>query len=157
MSANISAGLLMYSIKSGELKVFLVHPGGPFFANRDNGYWGIPKGLQDENEELLKTAKREFEEETGIKPEGDFIPLGSVKQKTGKIVHAWGFKWEDDSKIEIKCNEFEIEWPPKSGKKLTFPEVDKGEFFTVSEANEKMIEAQREFIARLEAHLKSEA
>ena len=155
MTANISAGLLMFTIKNGELKVFLVHPGGPFFEKRDKGYWGIPKGLQDENEELLLTAIREFEEETGIKPKGDFISLGSVKQKTGKIVHAWGFKCEDDSQIEIKCNEFEIEWPPKSGKKLSFPEVDKGEFFTVSEANGKIIEAQSEFITRLEAHLKS--
>jgi predicted NUDIX family NTP pyrophosphohydrolase len=156
MAANLSAGLLMFTIKNGELKVFLVHPGGPFFEKRDKGYWGIPKGLQDENEDLLKTAVREFEEETGIKPEGDYIPLGSVKQKTGKIVHAWGFKCEDDSQIEIKCNTFEIEWPPNSEKMLSFPEVDKGEFFTVGEAKEKIIEAQKEFITRLEAHLKSE-
>jgi predicted NUDIX family NTP pyrophosphohydrolase len=145
----------MYTLKNGELKVFLVHPGGPFFQNRDKGYWGIPKGLQDENEELLETAKREFEEETGMKPSGDFIPLGTIKQKTGKIVHAWGFEREDDSPIEINCNHFEIEWPPKSGEKLSFPEIDKGEFFTVGGAKEKIIEAQIEFITRLEEYLKA--
>ena len=153
MPANLSAGLLMFTVKNGELKIFLVHPGGPFFKNKDKGYWGIPKGLPDENEELLNAAKREFEEETGMKPKGDFIPLGTVKQKNGKVVHAWGFKCEDDSPVDVNCNTFEMEWPPKSGRKQSFPEIDKGEFFSINEAKEKINEAQKEFIMRLEKYL----
>ena len=154
MAAYISAGLLMYTVKNDGLKIFLVHPGGPFFKNKDKGYWGIPKGLPDENEELLNAAKREFEEETGMKPKGDFISLGTVKQKNGKVVHAWGFECEDDSPVEVKCNTFEIEWPPKSGKRQSFPEIDRGEFFSLSKGKEKINEAQKEFLIRLEEYLK---
>jgi len=154
MVAAVSAGLLMYSINKGELKVFLVHPGGPFFKNKDIGYWGIPKGLQDDDEALLNTALREFREETGINPTGDFIPLGSVKQKNGKTVYAWAFRVESDEPVEIKSNTFELEWPPHSGNKQHFPEVDKGEFFLPDAAREKMVETQREFISALEKHLK---
>jgi len=154
MIAAVSAGLLMYTINKGELKVFLVHPGGPFFKNKDIGYWGIPKGLQDDDEALLNTALREFREETGINPTGDFIPLGSVKQKNGKTVYAWAFRVESDEPVEIKSNTFELEWPPHSGNKQHFPEVDKGEFFLPDAAREKMVETQREFISALEKHLK---
>ena len=154
MIAAVSAGLLMYSINKGELNVFLVHPGGPFFKNKDIGYWGIPKGLQDDDEALLNTALREFREETGINPTGDFIPLGSVKQKNGKTVYAWAFRVESDEPVEIKSNTFELEWPPHSGNKQHFPEVDKGEFFLPDAAREKMVETQREFISALEKHLK---
>jgi predicted NUDIX family NTP pyrophosphohydrolase len=140
----------MYAVNDGTLKVFLVHPGGPFFIQKDNGYWGIPKGLQDKNEDLLDTAIREFSEETGIIPSGDFFPLGSVKQKNGKTVHAWAFQVENSNSVTIQSNTFELEWPPNSGKKQNFPEVDKGEFFPVDIAREKIIEAQSWFISELE-------
>jgi len=149
MSSNISAGLLMYSFKNGKLKFFLVHPGGPFFTNKDIGYWGIPKGLTENNEELLEAAKREFIEETGIKPDGEFLPLGTVVQKNGKTVHAWAFECENDNNVEIECNTFKMEWPPKSGKFHEFPEVDKGEFFSEEDARVKINSAQLAFIDRL--------
>lgn len=153
MASDISAGLLMYSLKNAKLKIFLVHPGGPFFTNKDNGYWGIPKGLTESNEELLGAAKREFEEETGVKPEGEFIPLGTIVLKSGKIVHAWAFECENDDNIEIDCNTFRMEWPPKSGKFQEFPEVDKGKFFTEEEAKIKISTAQLPLIDRLKENL----
>jgi predicted NUDIX family NTP pyrophosphohydrolase len=153
MADLISAGLLMYCFKNNVLKIFLVHPGGPFFQKKDEGYWGIPKGLAGKDEDLLDAAKREFEEETGITPEGKFIPLDHVIQKSGKKVYAWAFGAKDDSPIEITCNTFEIEWPPRSGKKQKFPEVDRGEFFSEKEARKKIISAQAEFIDRLEKYL----
>ncbi|MGE5806688.1 MAG: NUDIX domain-containing protein [Ignavibacteria bacterium] len=149
MPNDISAGLLMYTIKNGKLKIFLVHPGGPYFTNKDAGYWGIPKGLTENDEELLESAKREFEEETGIKPKGEFLPLGSVMQKSGKTVHAWAFECENEDKLEIECNTFKMEWPPKSGKFREFPEVDKGEFFSQEEVKVKINSAQLSFIERL--------
>ncbi len=155
MADLISAGLLMYCLKNLELKLFLVHPGGPFFTKKDEGYWGIPKGLAEKDEDLFEAAKREFEEETGIVPEGKFIPLDSVIQKSGKKVYAWAYEVRDDSPIEITCNTFEIEWPPRSGEKQNFPEVDKGEFFTVEEVKEKINPAQIDFIDRLEKYLNS--
>ena len=154
MPSNISAGLLMFALRNGTLKIFLVHPGGPFFTNKDDGYWGIPKGLTEEGEELLESAKREFEEETGIKPEGEFLPLGWVVQKGGKTVHAWAFECENDDKLEIECNMFKMEWPPKSGKFREFPEVDKGDFFSEEEAKVKMNSAQISFIERLKEIIK---
>ena len=155
MNDKLSAGLLMYTAKNGELKIFLVHPGGPYFIKKDEGFWSIPKGLPEENDtDLLSTAKREFEEETGIIPSGEFIPLGKIVQKNKKIVHAWAFEIDKDDTIMIKCNTFEIEWPPKSGKRSSFPEVDRGEFFSVEEAKKKINPAQVELIARLEEYLK---
>ena len=148
MTENISAGLLMYSRKNG-LKVFLVHPGGPFFMKKDDDYWGIPKGLTEEDEDHLQAAVREFEEETGIKPVGEFIPLGSIIQKGGKKVYAWAFEYSDDVPVKITSNTCHIEWPPRSGKKITIPEVDKGEFFTIEEAKVKMKKAQQDFLDRL--------
>jgi predicted NUDIX family NTP pyrophosphohydrolase len=150
MVGAVSAGLLMYRIIDGMLEVFLVHPGGPFFQNKDEGFWGIPKGLKEENEDLLDTAVREFREETGINPEGEFIPLSSVKQKNSKTVHAWAFKTENKNSIDIQSNMFEMEWPPHSGRKQQFPECDRGGFFNVSAAREKIVEAQRAFISELE-------
>jgi predicted NUDIX family NTP pyrophosphohydrolase len=140
----------MYTVANGGLQIFLVHPGGPFFSKKDDGYWGIPKGLHEVNEALLDAAIREFREETGINPSGDFLYLGSVKQKSGKIVHAWAFRVEDNKPVKIQSNTFEIEWPPKSGIKQNFPEVDKGEFFPVDIARTKIVEAQKEFIYELE-------
>lgn len=148
-----SAGLLMYNNQEKDLKVFLVHPGGPFFTKKDDGYWGIPKGLIEKNEDHLEAAKREFEEETGIKPLGEFISLGSTIQSNNKIVYAWAFETELRGQIQITCNTFEMEWPPHSGKKLEFPEVDKGEFFSISEAKKKVYSAQLVFLNRLEEYI----
>jgi predicted NUDIX family NTP pyrophosphohydrolase len=155
MAELISAGLMMYTYKDKKLKIFLVHPGGPFFIKKDNGYWGIPKGLVEKNEDLFETAKREFEEETGIIPNGKFIPLGFVIQKNGKKVYGWAYETNDDSLTEITCNTFEMEWPPHSGKKQNFPEVDKGEFFNIEDAIKKINSSQVQFINRLEKHLQN--
>lgn len=148
MTKNISAGLLMFSRKNG-IKVFLVHPGGPFFRNKDDGYWGIPKGLIEGEEVHLEAAEREFEEETGIHPYGEFFPLGNITQKGGKVVFAWAFEVPKDEPITINSNTCHVEWPPKSGKIITIPEVDKGEFFTIDEAKIKMNLAQHDFLDRL--------
>ena len=148
-----SAGLLMYHKDGNKLKIFLVHPGGPFFSKKDEGYWGIPKGLLEEKEEILQAAIREFEEETGIQPKGDYISLGTITQTNNKIVHAWAFESDNSEQIDIVCNTFEMEWPPRSGKKQKFPEVDRGEFFTISEARKKVYSAQQVFIDRLLDHL----
>ncbi len=156
MQKITSAGLLMFNVTNEEIKVFLVHPGGPFFAKKDNGWWGIPKGLPDENEDLLNAAVREFEEETGTKPSGEYIPLGTVEQKGGKTVYAWAFKTDNCIPFDIICNTFTIEWPPGSGKIQSFPEVDKGEFFTIGEAETKINSAQKEFLVRLLEYLNKE-
>jgi predicted NUDIX family NTP pyrophosphohydrolase len=146
-----SAGLLMYRINRHDLEVLLAHPGGPFFKNKDDGYWSIPKGEPDENEdELLETAKREFEEETGIKPAGKFIELGNILQKGGKTVHGWAFEGDIPEGFIHKCNSFETEWPPHSGKKMKFLEIDKVEFFSSEKAKKKIKDAQIPFIERLE-------
>jgi predicted NUDIX family NTP pyrophosphohydrolase len=144
-----SAGILLYKVdKSNEPAFFLVHPGGPFFAKKDNGSWTIPKGEIEPDEDPLETAKREFEEETGTKPTGIFISLGEIKQKGGKTVQAWAV--EGDLDIEkILCNTFEIEWPPKSGQRKSFPEIDKAGWFAFPEAREKINEAQSIFLDRV--------
>jgi predicted NUDIX family NTP pyrophosphohydrolase len=148
-----SAGLLMFNSSGDELKIFLVHPGGPFFTKKDDGYWGIPKGLVEDNENPFQAAIREFEEETGIKPEGEFISVGFTAQRNNKIVHAWAFESERSGQIEITCNTFEMEWPPHSGKRQQFPEVDRGEYFNINEARKKVYSAQQVFIDRLLEHL----
>jgi len=148
-----SAGLLMFQRKP-ELRVFLVHPGGPFFRNKDNGAWSIPKGLIEEDEDRLEAAGREFEEETGIKPEAqDFIPLGKIKQKGGKTVFSWAFESRFSKNPEIKSNLFTMEWPPKSGQQQSFPEVDRAEFFDLETAKQKINTAQREFLERLKQNV----
>jgi predicted NUDIX family NTP pyrophosphohydrolase len=149
---NISSGILMFSRVNG-LKVFLVHPGGPFFTKKDTGYWGIPKGLTDEREELEAAARREFEEETGIKAGGELIPLGSVVQKGGKTVYGFAMETNNDNQFEIKCNTFQMEWPPNSGKMQEFPEVDRGEFFDIDIASMKINSAQKEFLINLQKYL----
>jgi len=148
-----SSGLLMYHLVGDDLEVFLVHPGGPYFAKKDEGAWSIPKGEIEEGEDLLECAIREFHEEIGFLPKGEFIPLDWVKQKGGKVVHAWAFAGEWDNKMRLKSNLFEIEWPPRSGKIQKFPEIDKAEFFSLSVAVEKINPAQVEFLARLQTHL----
>ena len=143
-----SAGILMYR-KKAEVEVLLVHPGGPFFVKKDLGSWSIPKGEYLSGEDPLLVAIREFEEETGAVVNGEFVPLGSVKQKGGKEVTAWAFEG-DLNESEIVSNTFEIEWPPRSGKMSTFPEVDKAGWFTLDQAKLKLNERQAAFLARLE-------
>ncbi len=151
---RISAGLLMYRTGSEGLEVLLAHPGGPFFRNKDDGIWSIPKGEPgDDESDLLETAKREFEEETGIKPGVEFIPLGSILQKGGKTVYGWAFEGDLPEGFVHKCNSFETEWPPHSGKKMKFLEIDKIDFFSVQKARKKIKETQIPFIEKLEVTL----
>jgi len=152
--AKKSAGLLMYTRLNSELKIFLVHPGGPFFVKKDNNSWSIPKGIIEDDEDKLETAKREFKEETGLKPSGNYIPLGEVTLKSGKIIYAWAFEGKEDQNFSYKSNLFEMEWPPNSGKKQKFPEADKFGFFTVEEAKRKINAAQIPLIDKLVEYLK---
>ena len=144
-----SAGILFFRCNPNSLEVLLVHPGGPFWAKKDNGTWSIPKGEIEPPEDLLQAAIRETEEETGIKANGKFIPLTPLKQKSGKIVHAWALQGNLEP-LEIKSNSFEMEWPPKSGKKKVFPEIDKAAWFTTAEAKRKIVSGQISFITELE-------
>lgn len=136
-----SAGILLYRKRNNELEVFLIHPGGPFFKKKDAGAWSIPKGEIDEGEGELDAAKREFEEETGCRPEGRFLPLSPVKQKSGKTVLSWAVEGECDAD-SITSNMFSLEWPPKSGRMQEFPEADSAAWFTISEAKQKINSAQ---------------
>ena len=145
---KVSAGILMYRKRGGVLEVFLVHPGGPFFVKKDAGVWGIPKGEIDEGEDALAAAQREFEEETGFKTGGEFFQLTPVTQKSGKIVEAWAVEGDCDPN-EMKSNMFTMEWPPRSGKKQEFPEVDRAGWFGINEAKEKIIPAQISFLDEL--------
>jgi predicted NUDIX family NTP pyrophosphohydrolase len=147
--SKFSAGLLMYKIKSTGAEYFLVHPGGPFWKNKNFGAWSVPKGEFLAGEDKLATAIREFEEETGMKAQGEFIDLGSIKQKSGKTVFAWAFEGDYDG--NFNCTSMvDIEYPPKSGKIITIPEVDKGGMFLSDEAKKLINSAQTEFIDRLE-------
>src|SRR5687768_14534340 len=133
--AKQSAGLLLFR-KRSRLEVMLVHPGGPFWKNKDLGAWSIPKGEFNEDEDALETAKRELKEETGFSVKGKFIPLQAIKQKGGKLVYAWAIQ-ADVNVSEIISNDFEIEWPPNSGKQAKFPEVDKADWFDLETARKK--------------------
>ena len=134
------------------LELLLVHPGGPFWKKRDAGAWSIPKGEYAPGEDPLAVAVREFEEETGVRPTGEFRSLGDLVQKGGKIVGAWAVEGDLDP-AAIRSNTFEIEWPPKSGRKATFPEVDRAGWFSPEEAREKILPSQSPFIARLEERM----
>ena len=147
--ARVSAGLLMYRRRAGALQVLLVHPGGPFWAKKDLGAWTIPKGEVAEGEDLLATARREFEEETSLRPDGPFAPLGSITQKAGKVVHAWAFEGDCDP-TAVRSNTYKVEWPPRSGQWREFPEVDRAEWFSLADARAKINAAQAELLARLE-------
>ena len=138
----------MYREREGILEVLLVHPGGPFWRNKDAGAWSIPKGEMADDEDLLEAARREFEEETGCRPSGSFIPLSPVKQKSGKTVHAWAVEGEIDS-ASLKSNTFTMEWPPKSGKHADFPEVDRAEYFDLPTAKQKINPAQASLLTEL--------
>ncbi len=143
-----SSGLLLYRRTNGAFEVFLAHPGGPFWSRRDEGAWTIPKGMVDDGEDLLDAARREFREETGIEPAPPFAALGSVKQKAGKTVHAWA--WEGDADAAtITSNTTRTEWPRGSGKWVTYPEVDRCEWFDIDTARTKINPAQAAFLDRL--------
>jgi predicted NUDIX family NTP pyrophosphohydrolase len=138
---QISAGLLMFRRTPSGLEFLLVHPGGPFFKNKDEGAWTIPKGQACAGEDLLACAQREFEEETGSEAAGNFIPLTAIQQRGGKVVHAWAFEGDCDP-AALVSNTFKIEWPPRSGKQAEFPEIDRAEFFTLENAKRKINPAQ---------------
>jgi predicted NUDIX family NTP pyrophosphohydrolase len=147
--AALSAGILLYRRANGALQVLLVHPGGPFWRNKDDGAWSIPKGERAPGEEAEATARREFLEELGTSPTGPLVPLGSIRQRGGKQVEA--FALQGDLDVErIAGNSFEIEWPPRSGRRQSFPEVDRAAWFSPQEARRKINEGQRPFIDRLE-------
>lgn len=148
--SKLSAGIIAYRIINGEVEVLLVHPGGPFFKNKDAGAWSIPKGEYVEGEDALMAAKREFEEETGnVLPDNKIIQLSAVKIKSGKVISAWAIEANFDTS-SIHSNLFEIEWPPRSGKKQSFPEIDRAEWFTLKEAKYKINSGQSNFLDQLE-------
>jgi predicted NUDIX family NTP pyrophosphohydrolase len=146
--AKRSAGILMYKRAGGDLRLLLVHPGGPFWAKKDAGAWSIPKGEYEASEDALAVAKREFGEELGSEPVGEFLELGEVVQPGRKVVVAWAVEGDLDVRTATS-NTFELEWPPKSGRRRSFPEVDRAEWFTPAQAREKILVGQRGFIDRL--------
>ena len=145
-----SAGILLYRNKTTTLQIFLVHPGGPFFKNKDEGTWSIPKGEFLDDEDALAAAKREFLEETGQSVDGKFTRLSAVQQKSGKIIHAWAIEGDIDHEV-IVSNHFEMEWPPRSGKMQSFPEVDRAGWFDAGEAKIKLNPAQVKLVEELES------
>ena len=152
-TSRVSAGLLMYRLRDGGLQVFLVHPGGPYFQKKDAGAWSIPKGEPETGEDLLDAACREFREETGITPAGPFTVLQPVKQKGGKVVHAWAFEG-DCSPGDIISNRFTMEWPPRSGQQIQFPEIDRADFFDLDDARQKINPAQVALLDELQEILR---
>ena len=155
MAKKESAGILMYRYCASTLEIFLVHPGGPFWKNKDVGAWSIPKGEFDKGEDPLEAAKREFHEETGFAVIGSFIALGPVRQAGGKLVYAWAV--EGDCKAEsIKSNSFSMEWPPRSGSRKEFPEVDRAGWFSIELARKKILEGQLMLLDELQRKLKGD-
>jgi predicted NUDIX family NTP pyrophosphohydrolase len=151
--AKKSAGIVLYRYRDSTLEIFLVHPGGPFWKNKDSGAWSIPKGEFDAREDPLQAARREFHEETGCSVDGSFIALGPVRQAGGKIVHAWAV--EGDCEAEsISSNSFTIEWPPRSRQRKEFPEVDRAGWFSLQLAREKILKGQLMLLDKLQRILK---
>ncbi len=146
---KISAGLLLYRKTSGALEVFLVHPGGPFWARKDEGAWSIPKGEFGEGEDALDAAQREFQEETGIAAKGEFHPLKPVRQSGGKMVYAWAVQFDLDA-AAVKSNTFSMEWPPRSGKTREFPEIDRAGWFRIDEARRKILKSQLDLLEQVQ-------
>jgi predicted NUDIX family NTP pyrophosphohydrolase len=148
--AKESAGLLMYRRGAHGLEVLLAHPGGPFYRNKDDGAWTLPKGEPCEGEAAFACARREFTEETGIATgDGPYLPLGEIAQRGGKRVHAWAFEGDYDRAGPPPCNTFELEWPPRSGRRAVFPEIDRLEFFGLEAARRKINPAQVALLERL--------
>lgn len=152
--AITSAGILMYHVRDGRLEVLLVHPGGPFWRNKDAGAWSIPKGEVDEGEDDAAAARREFEEELGARPEGDLIPLGEVRQRSGKRVRAFALEGDFDAGT-LRSMTFEMEWPPRSGRMASFPEVDRAAWFDLGAARGKLISGQLPLLDRLAGHVQA--
>ena len=148
-----SAGLLMFRQKDNGVEVFLVHPGGPFWVGKDAGAWMIPKGEYSEEEEPLEAAKREFREETGFEPAGDFVDLGTVKQTGGKLVQAWAFEGDCDP-AKLVSNTCMVPWPPRSGRMIEIPEVDRGAWFSLTAARSAILKSQSPFLDALEGSLR---
>ncbi len=152
---KISAGLLMFRGDATACELLLAHPGGPYFKKRDEGHWTIPKGLVEPEEDYLLAAQREFKEETGLDPQEPFLPLPQVRYRsTGKYLHAWAFRGEWLPEQGFRSNSFDMEWPPRSGKTQTFPEIDRLEWFTEEQAFAKLHPVQHPLIEALKAHLK---
>lgn len=147
-----SAGILLFRETSGTLEVLLVHPGGPFWAKKDDGVWSIPKGEFEDNEDALAAARREFEEETGLRVAREAIPLEPLKQPSGKTVYAWAVRGDADP-AALKSNIFSMEWPPNSGRRQDFPEVDRAGWFTIKEARRKILKGQAGFLDQLQMKL----
>jgi predicted NUDIX family NTP pyrophosphohydrolase len=154
MPSKKSAGLLLYRKPKSALEVFLVHPGGPFWAKKDEGAWSIPKGEIAEDEDPLKAAKREFLEETGFQVDGNFIALTPVKQAGGKWVYAWAVEGDFDAE-SIRSNTFSMEWPPRSGKRKEFPEVDRARWFPLEMAKQKIVKGQLSLLEELQSKRRS--
>jgi predicted NUDIX family NTP pyrophosphohydrolase len=152
--AQKSAGILMYRIRAGSPELLLVHPGGPFWARRDDNAWSIPKGLFTAGEDPLSAARREFEEETGCRPAGDFIELGQFKQRSGKMIFAWAVEGDFDLG-SFKSNLFSMEWPPRSGRTQEFPEADRAAWFGARDARRKITKGQAPIVDSLLAQLRS--
>lgn len=144
----MSAGLALYRRTNAGIEIFLVHPGGPFWQNKDDGAWSFPKGEHGASEDPLSVARREFQEETGCEVDGDFMPLDAVKQPSGKVVRLWAVEADCDAGA-IRSNTFSMEWPPKSGRAEEFPEVDRAGWFSPSDAKRKLLPGQRGFVDQL--------
>src|SRR5262245_18540137 len=149
MAKKLSAGILFYRKRGGEIEVFLVHPGGPFWAKKDDGAWSIPKGEYSEGEDPLAVAKREFHEETGSQVSGDYLPLTPLKQPSGKVISAWAVGGDLDP-ASLRSNTFSMEWPPKSGKLQEFPEVDRVMWCDLTTARQKLLPGQHAFLDQLQ-------
>ena len=154
MAGKNSAGIVLYRFRGGVPEVFLVHPGGPYWAKKDAGAWSIPKGELDDGGDPLAVARREFAEETGLRIDGDFVALTPCRQKGGKLVQAWAVEGDLDA-AAIASNTFTIEWPPRSGRQQAFPEVDRAAWFDFGAAREKILAGQRPFLDELEVRLRS--
>jgi predicted NUDIX family NTP pyrophosphohydrolase len=142
----------MYRHTGGQLEVFLIHPGGPFWANKDLAAWSLPKGEYDSSEEPLSAAIREFREETGFTPSEPYLDLGTIRQASGKLVHAWAFEGDCDP-AALVSNTCEIEWPPRSGRTITIPEADRGQWFTLEQAREHIFKGQQPLLLALAQEL----
>ena len=150
-----SAGLILFRRTTGKTELLLVHPGGPFWINKDDGAWTFPRGEVEPGEDLESAGRREFHEETGHAVTGDLIPLGSIRQKSGKTVHTWAVEGDLDP-ATIRSNTFTLEWPPKSGKMAQFPEIDRADFFDLATARQKIRPSESPFLEKLEQLVRSQ-